>query len=150
MVKCSVIGALLALVPAAGIFAPALADVPAVQVFKSPTCGCCAAWVKHLEDNGFAVHVTDHADMSPIKRQYGVPPRFSSCHTALVAGYIVEGHVPAGDIMRLLRERPEIRGLAVPGMPVGAPGMEGANPESYDVLALDEGGDRTVFATHHP
>lgn len=126
------------------------ADRPVVQVFKSPSCGCCAIWVKHLQDNGFDVNVTDFADMTPVKQRYGIQPQHASCHTAVVDGYIVEGHVPAADIARLLKERPKIKGLVLPGMPIGSPGMEGPNPERYDVLALDAGGATRVFATHKP
>jgi hypothetical protein len=126
------------------------ADSPAVQVFKSPTCGCCAAWVRHLKDNGFTVTVTDRADMAPVKAEYRIPPQLSSCHTAVVDGYVIEGHVPASDIVKLLKERPKIRGLVVPGMPMGSPGMEGPDPEAYDTLALDANGATTVFTTHGP
>ena len=126
------------------------ADPPTVQVFKSPTCGCCAAWVRHLKDAGFAVKVTDYADMAPVKQQYRIPPQYSSCHTAVVDGYVIEGHVPAADIVKLLKGRPQVRGLVVPGMPIGSPGMEGPDPERYDVLALGATGATTVFATHQP
>ncbi len=105
-------------------------------------------WVAHLEENGFEVKSTDVPDMRGVKRQAGVPRAASSCHTAMVDGYIVEGHVPADDIRRLLSERPDVAGIAVPGMPIGAPGMEGPNPQPYDVLAFDEDGKLTHFASH--
>lgn len=126
------------------------ADPPVVQVFKSPTCGCCAAWVQHLQDNGFAVNVTEQSDMRPVKQRFGIGPQHSSCHTAVVEGYVVEGHVPAEDIARLIAQRPKIKGIVVPGMPIGSPGMEGSDPERYDVLALDENGATRVFASHGP
>ena len=142
------IGALLtALVFSIG---PAQAQRPAstVQVYKSPTCGCCANWVKHLQQHGFRTQVTETDDVAAIKAQHRIPARAQSCHTAVVEGYVIEGHVPADLIQRLLRERPAVVGLAVPGMPVGAPGMEapGRPAERYDVLTFDRSGRTTVFA----
>lgn len=122
---------------------------PTVEVYKSPACGCCNKWVTHLRDAGFVVRATDLPDVSDIKTKYKVPGDLASCHTALVEGYVVEGHVPAGDIWRLVKERPKITGLAVPGMPEGSPGMEGPKPERYDVIAWG-GGRSYVFATHRP
>jgi hypothetical protein len=103
----------------------------------------------HLRSSGFPVKTEDHADLAPIKRRFAVPPALQSCHTALVEGYVVEGHVPGDLIDRLLRERPTVAGLAVPGMPPGSPGMEtpGRKPEPYQVLAFDKNGRTTVFAT---
>ena len=101
-------------------------------------------WVAHLEQNGFEVTSTDVPDMTAVKRRVGVPRSLAACHTALIDGYIVEGHVPADDIKRLLSERPDVAGVSVPGMPVGSPGMEGPNPQPYDVLAFDEDGLRTA------
>lgn len=118
-----------------------------VTVYKSPTCGCCSEWVKHMRANGFSVDARDLDDVSPIRRRYGVPGALASCHTAIVAGYAIEGHVPAADIQRLLRERPKIVGLAVPGMVVGSPGMEQGPAQRYETLAFDERGYR-VFARH--
>jgi hypothetical protein len=135
---------------AAGAGPARAADQPLVEVWKTPTCGCCRAWVKHLEDAGFRVQVTSLDDVGPIKKQFGVPPALSSCHTARVGGYVVEGHVPAQDIVRLLRQKPKIQGIYLPGMPAGSPGMEGPHGERYDVLALDESGKTSVFATHQP
>ena len=120
-----------------------------IQVYKSPTCGCCTKWVDHLRDNGFSVSVTELKDVTPIKMENGVPRRLASCHTAITGGYIVEGHVPADDLHRLLSERPKISGLAVPGMPIGSPGMEGPNPERYQVLSFGVGGTR-VYSEHGP
>ena len=127
----------------------AAADPAQVHVYKSPTCGCCSKWIDHLRRNGFSVRATDVPDVTPIKLENGVPLRLASCHTAFAGGYIVEGHVPAEDLRRLLSERPAISGLAVPGMPIGSPGMEGPNPEHYKVLSFGEGGV-TVFSEHGP
>jgi len=123
---------------------------PAVQVYKDPTCGCCALWVEHLRKAGFSATVTDAEDMTAIKTKYGVPNQARSCHTAIVDGYVIEGHVPAADVQRLLKERPRAVGIAVPGMPIGSPGMEVATvkPQPYDVLAFDKAGQTTVFASH--
>jgi len=122
---------------------------PAVDVYKDPTCGCCVNWVAHLRKNGFTVKSTDVANIADVKTKYKVPNQARSCHTAVVDGLVIEGHVPAADVQRLLKERPVgIIGLAVPGMPVGSPGMEGANPQPYDVLAFDGAGRTKVYATH--
>lgn len=119
-----------------------------VMVYKTPTCGCCAKWVDHLRANGFIVTVEEMRDLESIKAQLGVPGDLKSCHTATVGGYFVEGHVPASDIRRLLSEKPAAKGIAVPGMPVGSPGMEqGDEREPYQVVQFGDGG-RTVFATH--
>lgn len=120
--------------------------VPQVTVYKTPTCGCCAAWVDHLRENGFAVVVHDQDDLSMVKSANGITPRLESCHTAIVDGYVVEGHVPADLIAKLITEKPEIAGLAVPGMPGGSPGMESAPKEAYDVLAIGKDGRTSVFA----
>ncbi len=120
-----------------------------IVVYKSPTCGCCKKWVSHLERYGFSVEARDRRDVNPIKAELGVPPSLHSCHTATVDGYIIEGHVPADDILRLLKERPQVKGLAVPGMPVGAPGMEGARKDPYDVLTFEEDGKTTVYFSYH-
>ena len=121
---------------------------PAVTVYKSPTCGCCSKWITHLQQAGFVVTAHDTDNVAPIKRQHGVPQALESCHTALVAGYVVEGHVPADVIQRLLRERPAIAGIAVPGMPAGSPGMEGlGGPERqpYNVMAFRAEGGWSVY-----
>jgi hypothetical protein len=122
---------------------------PTVEVYKSPTCGCCAKWMMHLQEAGFIVKATDVPEVSDIKTKYKVPVDLASCHTALVAGYVVEGHVPAADLWRLVKERPKIAGIAVPGMPEGSPGMEGPKPQPYDVIAWGDGRS-FVFATHRP
>jgi hypothetical protein len=119
-------------------------------VYKSPTCGCCANWVKHLQQHGFTAQVTDTETIAEIKARHNVPARVQSCHTAVVGGYVIEGHVPAADLERLLREKPAVVGLAVPGMPIGSPGMEvpNMNPQKYDVVAFDKEGQLKVFASH--
>ena len=119
-----------------------------VKVYKTHTCKCCGKWVDYLEANGFAVETIEVLSVKPAKTANGVPPELSSCHTALVGGYVVEGHVPIADIRRLLEERPDIEGIAVPGMPIGSPGMEGPHPESYDVVSFRGGARVAVFATH--
>lgn len=108
--------------------------LPHMVVHRNPTCGCCHKWVEHLVANGFTVTVNDVPTMRIVKAKLGVPPDLASCHTAEIGGYVVEGHVPAGAIKRLISEKPEARGLAVPGMPAGSPGMEGGEPETYDVV----------------
>lgn len=130
----------------------AATTVPTVVVYKSPTCGCCANWVEHMQAHGFPVEVHDTADLAPVKAAHGVTERLGSCHTALVGGYVVEGHVPVEDVRRLLRERPAVAGLAAPGMPVGSPGMEmpGTPGDRYDVLAFERGGAERVYASHGP
>ena len=125
---------------------------PSVEVFKSPTCGCCAKWVDHLRQHGFAMRVTDLNDdaLDQLKAKHGVPRTAQSCHTALVGGYVVEGHVPAGEIRRLLKERLLVTGIAVAGMPLGSPGMEapGTPAQTYNVIAFDKQGNMRVFSTH--
>lgn len=122
-------------------------DAPLVSVYKSPACGCCGEWMKHMRANGFRVETHDVADVMPIKRRYGVPDELASCHTAVVGGYAIEGHVPAADVQKLLRERPKLRGLAVPGMVAGSPGMEQGPPQPYATLAFDDRGSR-IFMRH--
>ncbi len=119
-----------------------------VVVYKSPSCGCCKGWVKHLRQSGFTVEVHDRYDVTPVKNELGVPSSLRSCHTAKVGGYVIEGHVPAADIARLLKEKPAIAGLAAPGMPMGSPGMEGPRKDPYDVIAYGADGRTSVFATH--
>jgi hypothetical protein len=123
---------------AACLPAAASTAIPAT-VHKNPWCGCCLAWVAHLERHGFAVTVVDVEDLAPLKQKLGVPVHLASCHTAEIDGYTIEGHVPAEAIHRLLDERPAVAGLAVPGMPAGSPGMESDMPEAYDVIAFGPG-----------
>jgi hypothetical protein len=124
------------------------AKKPVITVYKDPNCGCCKNWIAHLIKNGYRVDAKDSPDMTEIKRTLGVPTGLTACHTAMVNGYLIEGHVPAADIDRLLTQKPEIAGLAVPGMPAGSPGMEGASAQRYQVLAFDKSGKTTVFASH--
>ncbi len=146
----------LAMAAAFGGSAPASAPVgttanaaPTITVYKSSTCGCCALWVRHLQESGFDVDVRETEALQAIKAQHGVSDHLASCHTALIDGYVVEGHVPADDIKSMLENRPEIVGLAVPGMIIGTPGMEiaGQPAEPYQVLAFDREGRTTVYAT---
>jgi hypothetical protein len=127
---------------------PAGADaLPEVIVHRDPSCGCCGAWVEHLRRTGFPVKVAETRDLDAVKKRLGVPADLTSCHTAEVAGYVIEGHVPAGAIQRLLAQKPQAVGLAVPGMPVGSPGMEGGAPDTYEVILFGEQG-RRVFARY--
>ena len=144
----SVLGLMLA-VPAAACSKPAQAA--ALDVYKSPSCGCCGAWTEHLEQSGFKVIVHETEDVGSLAKSLGVPDHLRSCHTAVADGYFVEGHVPALDIRRLLRERPSARGIAVPGMPIGSPGMEQGNrKEPFATLLISSTGTVTTFATHNP
>ena len=140
-----------ALAACAGLWAaPAWAGEAELMVYKSPTCGCCSKWIEHLEAHGFDVESENRRDMAAVKAQNGVPMQMASCHTAIVEGYVIEGHVPAEDIARLLEERPALSGLAVPDMPVGSPGMEGPNPQRYQVLGFDAEGRVVSYAAHGP
>jgi hypothetical protein len=121
-----------------------------VEVYKDPTCGCCGLWVAHLRARGFAPTVTDTPNMTQVKDRSHIPAQLRSCHTALVGGYVIEGHVPAADVQRLLTEKPKVLGLAVPGMPVGSPGMEGPGGRPYDVVTFDAAGKTTVYSTQQP
>ncbi|HIG74183.1 MAG TPA: DUF411 domain-containing protein [Bacteroidetes bacterium] len=123
-------------------------DAPLVTVYKSPTCGCCSLWGEHLEAEGFRVEARDVTNMTAIKDSLGVPRDLASCHTGVVEGYFVEGHVPAENIRQLLADKPEARGLTVPGMPIGSPGMEvGDRVDAYDILIVDDSGEAAVFAS---
>jgi hypothetical protein len=129
----------------------AKAGAPLVEVWKDPSCGCCKDWIRHLEANGFAVKVSDSGNTA-MRGRVGMPERLGSCHTALVDGYVVEGHVPAREIRRLLKDRPSALGLAVPGMPVGSPGMDGpeygGRRDPYDVLLVQASGASAVFQSY--
>lgn len=139
--------AVAAVLAASAIASTALAEEQAgqIEVFKSPWCGCCTAWVHHLERNGYSAIVHDVEDLSAIKQMAGVPRDQRSCHTAMIDGYVIEGHVPASAIDRLLAERPEIHGLTVPGMPQGSPGMEGPNPVPFTVFSIGSDVDSEAF-----
>ncbi|WP_423925415.1 DUF411 domain-containing protein [Candidatus Palauibacter sp.] len=126
--------------------AAAIADAPTIKVYKSPTCGCCALWVDHMREAGFELDVEDTDDMVGVKVDAGLPLQLQSCHTALVGDYVFEGHIPAEVIARFLAEAPSARGLAVPGMPVGSPGMEfGNRVDPYDVIQFDAEGKTSVY-----
>ena len=143
----------LAATPAALLAAHAQANpfkLPTVHVWKSPTCGCCTAWVDHMRAAGFTVNITEVDDTGPPRKRLGMPAKLGSCHTALVGGYVLEGHVPADDVKRLLRTKTAGLGLSVPGMPVGSPGMEmGPRLDPYDVLLVQRDGRTSVFS-HYP
>jgi len=139
----AVLGTAFVIAPTRSVFAVG----PAITVTKDPNCGCCDGWADHLKANGFAVNIIEDPQINRVKARLGVPAALASCHTAEIEGYVIEGHVPASAIRRLLALRPKARGLAVPGMPVGSPGMEieGTPPEIYAVIAFGPGG-QTVFA----
>ncbi|MDF1628838.1 MAG: DUF411 domain-containing protein [Alcanivoracaceae bacterium] len=141
----ALVATLLSATPTATL-AESLAEI---TVWHSPTCGCCTKWVNHLEQYGFPVRSHAQNDVAMIKHRLALPNKMASCHTAMVDGYVIEGHVPAQDIERLLKERPFVRGLSVPGMPVGSPGMEmGDRIDPYEVLSFDEDGNTEVFSRH--
>jgi hypothetical protein len=119
-----------------------------ITVHKKPNCDCCIRWINHIRAAGFKVTIKDHGNMSSIKTDFGVEPELRSCHTAIVDGYVIEGHVPADEIIRLLQERPKVAGLTVPGMPQGSPGMESHNSEPYDILAFDNNRQTKVYASY--
>jgi hypothetical protein len=126
----------------------AMAQATVVEVFKSPYCGCCGKWVEHLQQNGFEVNAHDVEDVPAVRQKLGMPDRLGSCHTAKIGGYVVEGHVPATDIQRLLKEKPKALGLSVPSMPPGSPGMESSKPIPYQTLLVQSDGSTRVFAQH--
>lgn len=121
---------------------------PVIDVYKSATCACCKKWIEHLERNGFHVNAHDVADMNATRQALGMPRHLGACHSAKTGAYLVEGHVPADDIKKLLQEKPAALGLAVPGMPLGSPGMESRRPVPYETLLVDGGGNTRVFARH--
>jgi len=125
-----------------------------MEVYKSPTCGCCSKWVEHVKQAGFAAKVTDLDDqaLDALKAKHGIPRTAQSCHTALIGGYVIEGHVPAAEVQRLLKEKPAVVGIAVGGMPTGSPGMEvaGVAPRTYNVVTFDKQGAVRVYSTQNP
>lgn len=142
------LGALAAGVPARALLAQSASADMRVEVWKTATCGCCKLWVEHMQAAGFRVTALDVPDVGPYKRKLGVPPPLESCHTGVVAGYAIEGHIPADVIKQMLKQKPKIAGLVVPGMPLGSPGMEqGGRVDRYDILTFDKTGKTTVFAT---
>src|SRR3954470_7905025 len=143
MLKLTRRGAVAAFAAALGsVRAGATPTLPKMTITKDPTCGCCEGWAEHVKSAGFPVEIAEVSDINRVKVRVGIPSNLYACHTAQVAGYLLEGHVPASTIKRLLFERPKVRGLAVRGMPVGSPGMEaeGAEPETYDVVAFGPDG----------
>ncbi len=125
-----------------------LVDGTKVVMYQNPACGCCSKWAAHMEATGFTgeIHKTDQ--LNSIKQREGITPETASCHTSMVDGYLVEGHVPAREIARLITDRPDVKGIAVPGMPMGSPGMEGGRTDHYDVLSIDHEGNTAVFASY--
>lgn len=123
-------------------------NITDVTMYKNPGCQCCTYWAQHMEENGFTVTEEPTKELTSIKVDQDVPYSIQACHTAIVGDYVVEGHVPAEDVQRMLEERPDIIGIGVGGMPEGSPGMEGPNPEPYSVFAFDIDGNRTVWARH--
>ncbi len=124
-------------------------SLPEMTVYKSPTCGCCKKWISHLEKNGIKVTAHDVDNVIPYKIKNKITPQLASCHTGIINGYTVEGHVPAKDILKMLKEKPKFKGLAVPGMPVGSPGMEmGDRKDKYDVVSFDEKGNKKVYSSY--
>lgn len=119
-----------------------------MMVYKTATCGCCSKWVEHMKVNGFDVSVTNVPSTAEYRRQQGVPDRLQSCHTAVINGYTIEGHVPAADVKRLLKERPAAIGLSVPGMPMGSPGMEGARRDAFSVILLGKNGNVSIYRNY--
>ena len=123
----------------------AMAALPVIEVYKSASCGCCSAWIEHLEANGFTVRAKNVEMPAQYRKLAGIPDALGSCHTGLVNGYAIEGHVPASDIKQLLREKPKAKGLAVPAMPMGSPGMEGPRKDAYDVLLVKNNSSTEVY-----
>lgn len=119
-----------------------------MTVYRSPTCGCCGKWIEHVKNNHFAVKDIVSNDMDAIKEKYGIPDKLGSCHTAIVDGYVIEGHVPAADIQKLLASKPDVVGLSAPGMPMGSPGMEMGGSQDYNVMSFDKDGKVQVFSEH--
>jgi hypothetical protein len=125
------------------------ANAAAMTVYKSASCGCCSKWVEHVEKHGFTVKVVNVDDVRSVKAKAGIPDRLASCHTSMVGGYVVEGHVPAADIKKLLAQKPKAKGIAVAGMPMGAPGMEhGDHREAFETVLIKADGSTATFARH--
>lgn len=128
---------------------PAHADTTDVTMYKDPNCGCCSKWAEHMREAGFTVNEVHSQQTDRVKQQLGIPEAVSSCHSARIGKYLVEGHVPAADVKRLLAEQPDVAGLAAPGMPLGSPGMEGPYPaDHYEVVSFERSGAARVFARH--
>lgn len=140
----------LSVLVAASLVAGSAIAADTMTVYKSPTCGCCSRWITYLEKQGFLIQAEDMEDVSGVKVQLGVPKSVYACHTAVIDGYVIEGHVPVEDIQRLLDERPALSGIGVADMPLGSPGMDGPDrvPEPYEVLSFDAAGQTSVYARH--
>lgn len=125
-------------------------SLPEMVVYHDPACGCCGKWMEHMREAGFVIRAETGNDMRLVKQQFNVPASLQSCHTAEVGGYAIEGHVPAADVKRLLAEQPDVAGIAVPGMPMGSPGMEydGNKRQKFDVLSFDKTGETAVFSQY--
>lgn len=144
--KKQLLGTLLTVAPLSAFGAETFSTI---MVYKSPTCGCCSEWVKHLQESGFKVMSHNVQDVGKYKEKANLPYGMGSCHTAFVDGYAIEGHVPASDIRRMLTEKTDIRGIAVPGMPIGSPGMEyGDRKDAYQTISYTKDGHKSVFASH--
>ena len=154
LITLSVLCAIYILFSLSGILNPNTSSIRSsnadIIVYKSETCGCCNDWIDHLEDNNFIVETFNREDMNLVKLQLGgIPSNLQSCHTAKIGDYLVEGHVHAEQITRMLKEKPDIKGLSVPGMPMGSPGMEGYRNDAYDVLAFNDDDSFTVYASYN-
>lgn len=125
-----------------------VAQATEIIVHKSPWCGCCSKWIAHVAQHGFTVKIVETEEMAAVKKRLGVPEKLASCHTSQVGGYFIEGHVPAADIQKLLREKPNAVGIAVAGMPAGAPGMESSSPQPYATMLVTKAGKSSVYARH--
>ena len=146
--KSTLLSAVLSILAVATAFASD-ATPKDIVVYKNPECGCCTKWVKYLQDNDYNVTIEHTRDVLAVKQRLGVPEKLAACHTAVIDGYVVEGHITHRDIKRLLLFRPDITGIAVPGMPIGTPGMEsGDTMQSYDVISFDDQGNTQVFVAH--
>jgi len=139
------LGIMLAL--GANVWMAAQTTRPQMTVYKSDSCGCCSKWVEHMQANGFDVKAIDVDDIDKVKRERGVPADAASCHTAVVNGYVIEGHVPADAVLKVLKEKPAIAGIAVPGMPMGSPGMEvpGGQKDAFNIVAFDKAGKTSIY-----
>lgn len=149
MISAQTRRALLVGAVAATAAGPVLAQDRRMTAYKTPWCGCCDGWVAHMRGAGWTVDVIEREDLAPIRARYGVPDRYAGCHTAVAGAYAIEGHVPAADVERLLRERPTAVALAAPGMPAGSPGMEAAGRQPYVTLLINRAGEATVFGRHN-
>ena len=131
------------------VHAEEAAKPPEMTVYRSPTCGCCGKWIEHVKSHNISIKDVISDDMDAIKQKYGVPEKLASCHTAVIDGYVVEGHVPAEDIYKLMHDKPKVVGISAPGMPMGSPGMEmGGRQDHFQVVSFDKDGNVAVFAEH--